>query len=267
MAWCIDVYDKNLFDWKFAGQPTGQPILKTVKEWNASEKATITYNLAEFNMTGQYAGLSCCEVIAQGRRVSWGYEKFTDLLYINDNNACRGYSKGIENGIVKLNRPKGGNRTRNGVGMTTSGDLIVAQTTHKTTDTALCNMVNTYVKAMGKSVKTFILEDGGGSTAKRSSAANLTIAPEGGRPCATALCVWPKSPITITHPIYNKCPNDISTKYVQMFLTGLEVDGDAQTLTKNRILAAAKALGLPAGMQTGTADYYMLKKMGFKIGY
>lgn len=268
MAFNNFVFDKNIFEWWFAGQPTGQPVLKTVEQWCKDEKADLCFNLGEFNMpkTGKYEKLSICEVIAQGRRISYGYGDRTDLLYINDKNACRGYSYGVRNGAVYLNRPKGGKRSRNGIGMTTSGNLVVSQS-NNATEKDLCTNINKYVKGKGQTISTFLMEDGGGSTCEYSALSRLKFAPEGGRECATVLCIRVKRPISITHPIYAGCPKDISTEYVQMILGGIAADRDAQTLTKNRILAAQIALGFPKGMQTGVADYYTLKKMGFLIAY
>ena len=264
--------DKSICDWWFAGQPTGQPILKTVEEWCKSENADLCFNLAEFNMVGTSKNLSCCEVIAQGRRISYGYGSFTDLLYINEKNACRGYSYGIRDGVVKVTRPKSGKRTRNGVGITTSGNLIISQSSDKITETTLCNNANAYVKERKQTVKLFLLEDGGGSTTSYSNIVKLGFNPEPDskgvmRKVATVLCVRFKRPITFSHPLYVGCPKDKETELMQIILSGLQADRDYGNLSKNRMASAQKALGMPTGMQTGAADYSTLKKMGFAISF
>ena len=214
MAVYTYVFDKNLWDWEIGGQTAEKPELKSVKDWCEQEKAELCFNLAIFTFANKK---SCCEVVSKGKRVSYGCGDVSDIVYLNANNYCRGYSNGIKNGVVKVNKPMGGKRTRNGIGLTTSGNLIVAQSNSKEYESTFCNEVNKAVKNKGQAVQLFVMQDGGGSTSSYSNISKLDFNPEPDkkgvlRPIATVLCLRRKKTIALSHPIYAGCPKDISTE-------------------------------------------------------
>ena len=267
MAFNIYVLSPTQAQIWFAGQPTGTGMLKTVKQWGIDNGADLCFNLAEFNASTNK--LSCCEVVAQGRRISWGYADRSDMLYIDDKNYCRGYSNGIKDGIVKLNKAKGGKRTRNGIGITDKGYRIIAQSSHKCTEKDFCDAVNANVKNKGQKVKLFILEDGGGSTTSYSSRSKLIFNPEPDnpkkpevqRPVATVVCVRFTNIPIMTRPIAKDC-NGNDVMMLQMILGGIEVDGNAGTGTKSRIIAAQTALGMAPNLRLGAASALTYKRLG-----
>lgn len=274
----IYVLSPNDCEWWFAGQGTYDHTLRTVKEWGEREGADLVFNLGVFDLK---TGASYTYVA--GPKMVTDPSGLTDpkiggksnVLVLDNVNKCKGYSNGIVNGTVKVNAPMGGKRTRNGVGITTSGWLIEAQCSDKITEAAFCNAVNAYVKAKRQAVKLFVLEDGGGSTTSWSFRANSGFNPEPDnkkrpnifRPCATVLCVKFKRTITLTHPIYVGCPKDEQTEMVQIVVGGLAADRDYGNLSKTRMTAVQAALGMPKGMQNGVADYSTLKKLGFKCNF
>ena len=266
MAFNVLVLSPTMADVWFAGQPTGVGTVKTAKEWCIDQGADLCFNLAEFNMAN---GLSCCEVVAQGRRISYGYGSYSDMLYINEKNYCHGYSNGIKDNVVKLNHAKGGSRTRNGIGITTSGYVILAQSSHKCTEKVFCESVLTFVKNKGHRVKLFLLQDGGGSTTGYSSRSKLIFNPEPDnvkkpdvqRKVATIVCVKFKNLPVMTRPIYKNC-SGTDVGILQMVLGGIEVDDSAGKLTKQRITQAQAALGMVADLQCGIASALTYKKLG-----
>jgi len=221
----------------------------------------LCFNLAVFDMK---TGLGCCYVRAKGKDIAYGNENAgVKLLQINSNNACLGYSNGIINGVVSINHPMGGKRTRNGIGLTVKGDVIIAQSGHKATEKEFCEAVNTFVKKRGQSVSLFLLQDGGGSTSEYSGLSRLNFAPEGNRKVANVVCVNFKRTPSISYPIYNGSRGDEALA-VQLALGGIEADGIAGAGTKNRIKQFQAAINLPKELQNGVADALSLHYLGFK---
>lgn len=269
MAYNIFILDPSKYDVWFAGQKYKQPRLEYVRDWCIEEKADLCFNLGLFNFTDK---LACSYVRGKGNDLAYGCDEpnksknWSDLLVINGQNSCRGYCNGIVNGVVKLNTPFGGSRTRNGIGMTYDGHIIIAQCGTKSTEKAFCEAVNSFVKKQNKSVKLFILQDGGGSTSEYSSLSKLNFAPEGQRKVATVVCVKFKTKPTFSTPIYNGCKgNDVAL--LQLALGGVESDGIAGSGTANRIKQMQSAYAFPKALQCGIASGYTLSKMGFKTNF
>lgn len=261
MSYNVFLFDPNIFIWWLAGQKLKEPIkserTKTVQEWCRIEKADICFNLGIFGMA---SGLGCSHVYAKGQWSSYGSEK-PQTLELNAYNKCKGYSDGIINGQIKINLPMKGSALRNGVGMTEDGFLIVAQTSHATTETVFCNEVNSKVKARGHKVKLFTLQDGGGSTAATSSICHVSTG--GSRKVANVLCIQFKQPPTFTMPIYNGRKGDEAG----IMQTALIIDADKDFgVNSTKRLNQALATILPKGYNN-VADAYALKKFGFNVRY
>jgi hypothetical protein len=258
----ILILDPAIYDVWFAGQAYKEPDpdkrTKTAKEWCEQENADLCFNLGIFGMT---SGLGCSYVRAKGRDISYGSEK-PHILTINAENQCRGYSDGIIDGQIKINLPMGGKRTRNGIGMTNKGHIIIAQSAGSVTERTFCTAVNTFVQNKGQAVKLFTLQDGGGSTQEYSALSRLNFAPEGGRKVANVVCVKRRRVQSIFAPVYEGCRGE-NVELVQMALGGIEIDGSAGPGTKKRIKAAQAALAFPKGLQCGVASVLTLRAMGF----
>ena len=263
MSYNVFLYDPRIFEWWLAGsaykEPNKDKRVKTVQEWRRIEQAHFTFNLGIFGMS---TGWGCSHVYAKGQWLAYGSDKPKTLI-LNSENQCKGYSDGIIDDQIKINLPMRGSALRNAVGMTTDGFLIVAQTSHATTETVFCNEVRSRVKARGHSIRLLTLQDGGGSTAGVSSITNLSTG--GSRPVPNVLCIRFREMPVFTAPIYNG-RTGIEAELMQIALL-IDADrffGPNSVRQLNRGLAA---IGLPKGMQTSMADYYALKKMGFEIGY
>ena len=191
----------------------------------------------------------------------------SNILQINSNNECKGYSNGIINGVTKINKPMGGSRTRNGIGITKRGHVIIAQCGHNATEKNFCEAVNAYVSARSQKVDLFLLEDGGGSTQEYSAMSKLNFAPEGGRRVATIVCVRFLDLPAITYPVYKNRAQCNDSLIVQTVLGGLECDGKFGSLSVSRLANSQKALGLPAIMQNGIADGLTLHRLGIPTNF
>ena len=260
-----NVFIVNMTEWQpwLAGQPYGSTVVKTVKEWCLAESADLCFNLGMFNMTG----------VNKNKGITYVHTPHGDLGYGGDSDtltfggyACKGYSNGIVNGVVKINRPINGTRTRCGIGITVKGDLIIAQTSHKATEPAFCNEVNTFVKKNSQAVRLFVLEDGGGSTSEYSALSRLNFAPEQGRPVTTVVCLKRKITPTIYRPLYQGCKGD-DVKQLQIALGGISCDGDFGSGTLARVKAMQAAYNFPAKLQCGIASAYTLGRLGFNIDF
>lgn len=258
MAYNILILDPAIYDVWFAGQAYKERVTKTAKDWCIQEGADLCFNLGIFGMS---TGLGCSYVRAKGKDIAYGSEK-PHLLTINPANQCRGYSDGIINGAISINQPMGGSRTRNGIGMTNKGHIIIAQSSGKVTERAFCTAVNSFVQNKDHTVQLFALMDGGGSTQEYSALSRLNFAPEGGRKVANVVCVRQKRMQIITEPVYEGC-NGRNVELVQMAVGGIEIDGHAGPGTKKRITAAQAALGFPKGLQCGIASELTIRALGF----
>lgn len=263
----VNVYIFDLAIWRirFAGQAPGTQTIKTVREWCQEQNADLCFNLGLFKMIYKdgklVAGESSTYVKAQGKDLSYGYMTSSEMLEIDWANRCHGYSNGIINGVVKVNHPMGGSRTRNGIGKTVSGKIIIAQSSTKVTETAFCNAVNQQVKARGETVKLFILEDGGGSTSSYSARSKLTFAPEGGRPVTTVVCLNLISPQRIGRILYKDCKGE-DVRLYQTIVGGLEADGHFGPASGKKTKSVYAALGYPAVCQQEVVWTDLLRSLG-----
>lgn len=237
--------DPSWVDVWFAGQTYKSRELKTVEQWCIQEKADLCFNLGLFDMkTGE--GYT----YVRNEKGDFGYGGKSEDVWINLKNCCRGYSDGIKFGNVIVNYPMGGKRTRNGVGVTTDGFPILAQTSHFTYEKTFATAVNEYAIKGNKRVRNFVLEDAGGSTSEYSARSRLGFYPEGIRPVATVTCVRFKNLPRITRNLtLGKRGDDV--KILQIVLGGLEVDGSFGLQTYKRLKEAQKALGLKADGSCG----------------
>jgi len=265
MATNIFILDQSICKVYFAGQAFKQKKVALVEQWCAEEKADLCFNLSLFNSNG----LACSYVRAQGKDIAYGCDEpgksknWSNRLVINSGNECNGYCNGIIDGVVKLNTPFGGSTQRNGIGITTKGDVIIAQSGTKLTELAFCNAVNTFVHESGQTVKLFVLQDGGGSVSEYSSISKLGFYPREKRKVATVTCVKFLELPTITSVVYNGSKGD-DTGWVQLVIGGIEADKKGGSGTANRIRQAQAALGFPKNLQCGIASAYTLSRLGFK---
>ena len=237
MAYIVNIYDLKEYDVRLGGQAYESGIVKTVKDWCLTEGAEIAFNLGMFNMAN---GKGVTYVRSRKGIHGYGGNSYEVAWGVN---ACKGYSNAIIDGMVLVNAPLGGSRTRNGIGITKTGKIIIAQTTHKVTERAFASYVNSYVAKQGEKVQTFVLEDGGGSTAGYSAISKVGYAPEGGRKVSTVVLVSRIAVPPITRNLKLWCKgNDVKT--LQMALGGIEVDGSFGFGTRSRLIQAQKALGL-----------------------
>ena len=273
MAFNILLLDPTVYgatDVYFAGQKEGTKTIKTCREWATSENAHLYFNLGVFDMK---TGESNCYVkgthmISDSSGATHGnIGGYSDILSINSSNQCKGYSNGIVIGKISINKPMGGSRTRNGIGITKRGHIIIAQCGHNATEKNFCEAVNAYVSARSQKVDLFLLEDGGGSTQEYSALSKLNFAPEGGRRVATIVCVKFLALPTVVYPVYKNRPQCNDNLIVQTLLGGLECDGKFGTLSAARLTSAQRALSLPAPMQNGIADGLTLHRLGIPTNF
>lgn len=265
MAYNIFVLDPAKWEIWLAGQPFGskpnaQKIAKNVKAWAIQEKADLAFNLTTFNMA---TGEADTYVKARWKDLSYGHEGHSALIDLGNGNQCHGYSNGIINGVVTINRPFGGARTRNGIGLTDKSHVIIAQTGHNSTEVAFCNMVNQFVRNKGQKVVAFVLEDGGGSTQEFSTRSGLIFAPEGGRNIPNVVCVKYRGTPTISSPVYNGSKG-ADTELIQTILGGIAADGDGGSATATRITKAQVFHNFPTKLRCGICSAFTAKALGVK---
>lgn len=258
------VYDPKLWDIWFEGTPYNSKPKKrgTAKEWAATNKADVVYNLGFFNMSNFD---TVTYVKAKGFDV--GYGGSPERLTVSPGNVCgaeaddkngKKWGVGIKDNVVV--EPSGGDaRSRNGIGITPTGKIIIAQSTNKVTRRSFCTSVATQIKNYYKdTVKIFLMEDGGGSTQSYSNFSKLTIAPEGGRKVPTVTCVKLRVPLKLTKTMRTGSKGE-DVRLLQMVLGGLECDGSYGNATKARVKAAQKALKIA---QDGSCGPITLKALG-----
>lgn len=258
MAYNILILDPATYRVWLSGQAYNTTTRLSVRDWCIHEDAELCFNLGMFDM-GSGRGITYVHT----PHGDLGYGGASDVLELPGGYACRGYSNGIKAGKISINKPLGGSRTRNGIGITDRGHIIIAQSGHKVTEATFCGAVNQYVLARSQTVKLFVLQDGGGSTAEWSNVSRLGFTPEGGRPVSTVVCVSRKTTPVLSRPIYNGCKGD-DVSALQLILGGISTDGDAGPATAARIKACQKALGFPSALQCGIVSAYTAKKLGYK---
>ena len=252
MAYNIYIFDLKQWSVRLGGQTYGSKTVRTVKDWCLSAGAELCFNLGIFNMaTGE--GYT----YVRSKNGDQGYGGNSDTVEFGVNK-CKGYSNAIKNGAIIINAPMGGSRTRNGIGTTISGKVIIAQTSHKCTEKAFAQAVNSYAAKCGEKVQLFVLEDGGGSTSCYSDTSKLSFAPEGGRKVATVVYVsrFGVPPLTRNLKLWSKGED---VKVLQTILGGIEVDGSFGFGTRSRLIQAQKALGL---LPDGSCGPLTRKAMG-----
>lgn len=245
MACIISILDQNEWAIDFGGQSLDSNIVKTVRDWGLSYNAELTFNLGVFNMA---TGKGCTYV--HSRKGDLGYGGGSDVLEINTFNKCKGYSNGIKNGCISINKPMGGSRTRNGIGITNSGKVILAQSSSNMTERSFCQKVNSEAAKSKEVVKLFVLQDGGGSTSSYSNASKLSFYPEGIRKVATVVYATRIGGKPITRALKLWCKGE-DVKLLQTVLGGIEVDGSYGFGTRSRVIQAQRALGLVADGSCG----------------
>ena len=254
MSYNIYILDPVYWNVWLAGQrDDSDHVLRSVKNWALINSADLCFNLGVFDTRpGKTHGASFTYV--KGPKIltdaSGSFDKTiggrSDILRINEFNECKGYSNGIRNGCVLINAPMGGSAVRNGVGITTSGKVIIAQSASKVTEKTFASAVNNFVTKRGEKVKLFVLQDGGGSTNEYSGLSKLSFHATGeDRKVATVLCARKISlpPITRTLKLWSKGED---VRILQTVLGGIEADGSFGFGTRSRLMAAQRALGLAA---------------------
>ena len=248
------IFDPKVWSVRFDGPKIDTNGVKFIDDWGHVTGADLCFNLGIFVMK---TGVSCTYVKSHKGIHSYGLEGKSRLLDLDGINACCGYSNGITDNMVLVNHPMGGSSYRNGIGITTTGEVIIAQTSTKTTEKTFCQKVLSDCVKRGYRVKTFILEDGGGSTSMRSNLSNLNFYPAGKRKVATITCVSRKYPIALKRYSPKKDDNGLpiernlalgcsgeDVRMLQMVLGGIECDGLYGTGTYKRVKEAQKALGI-----------------------
>ena len=272
MAFNILLLDPAVYgetDVWFAGQNEGTRTTKTAKDWNKQENAHLIFNLGVFDMkTGEsncyVKGNTMVSDSSGATHANIG--GYSSILKINSNNECKGYSNGIINDTVSINKPMGGQRTRNGIGITAKGHVVIAQSGHNVTEKVFCTAVKSFVNSRKEKIALFVLQDGGGSTQEYSALSDLNFAPESGRKVATVVCVRFNNLPMITYPVYSGSKGR-TIEVVQATLGGIACDGDFGVNSVARAKAMQKAKGLPFAMQCGVLSTVSLKALGFKTTF
>ena len=248
MSYNIYILDPSEWSVWFAGQKDDSDhILRSVRNWALMNSADLCFNLGLFDMrTGaSYAYVKGPKTLTDP---SGAYDKTiggrSDILEINDFNRCKGYSNGIKEGCVLVNAPLGGKAMRNGIGITESGKVIIAQSSHAVTEQTFSAAVNNFIAKRKEIVKLFVLEDGGGSTNEYSGISKLSFHATGeDRKVATVVCARRISfpPVTRTLKLWSKGED---VRLLQTVLGGIEADGSFGFGTRTRVMEAQRALGL-----------------------
>lgn len=245
MAYNIAILDRSEWNVWLAGQKYGVPDVRYVEDWCLTQSADLCWNLGMFNANG----LGINFVRTKHGDSGYGQEGYCETLVLDNANQCNGYSNAIKNNIISINHPLGGYRTRNGIGLTVSDKVIIAQSSSKVTEKAFCQGVLSDVTRRGERVKQFILEDGGGSTSQYSNFSRLNFAPEGRRKVATVVCASLKVKPYIKRELKRGSTGE-DVRLLQMLLGGIECDGSFGPGTAARLIAAEKAYGFGTGKCT-----------------
>lgn len=233
----ITILDPKDWGIQFLGPPYPR---RTVTDWALAQGADLCWNLGLFEMdTGQ----PDCYVHSRGKDICYGGEKYSDVLWINGTNACCGYSNGIKDGVLDIRKKLGGSALRNGIGKTSDGKIIIAQTDAVSTEKTFCTNVNKKVKSLGLQVALFLLQDGGGSTSEYSNISKLGFYPGGSRRVVTVTVAYRLKKQKILRVLKRGCKGE-DVKILQTILGGLDCDGDFGSKTDLRVKAAQRSLGL-----------------------
>jgi len=227
-------------DWRvwIDGPAYQAAVTQTVTGWALATGADLCFNLGLFKL---WDGPACNYARSKGKDIAYGGA--SEIMTIDSMNACRGYSNGILDGTVKVNAPLGGYAYRNGVGVTTDGRILIAQTSHTCTEAVFCQKVNDFVIKNGSRVKLFVLQDGGGSVSEYSAMSKLGFYPGGTRRVATVICAKRITKPSITRTLSFGCRGE-DVRELQVALGGIEADGIFGVGTLSRVRAAQKELGI-----------------------
>lgn len=257
------VYDPVMWDIWFEGTPrTVRPKeLKTAKEWAESAKADVAYNLGFFDAKTHK---TTSYVKSKGQDL--GPLRSQNRLTVSPGNVCgsepdedgKKWGLGIkDNEVIE---PSGGDyRSQNGIGITARGKIIIAQTNGRSNRRDFCTEVKRQVKVHFKdTVKLFLMENGGKNTQSYSNFSKLDMIPELGCPVATVTCVRMRVRVKLSRTLTIGMSGE-DVRLLQMILGDLECDGVYGNITKARVKAAQKALGIT---EDGTCGLITLKALG-----
>lgn len=246
-----NVYLFSPSNWRLSvvGAEYQQKRVQSVYEWGGPAGADLCFNLGLFDLWDGPA--NGCYARSNGRDISYGGK--SEVIAFNSVDACGGYSNGVINGVVKVNKyltSPVATAYRTGVGQTSDGQFIVAQSRQPLTETAFCTEVNNFVRSLGKVVSKFVLEDGGGSTSEWSFMSGLGYFPSSVRKVATVLCVKLLKKPKFTRTL-SKGMTGSDVMLLQTALGGIEADGIFGNGTRARVIAAQRALGIAADGYAG----------------
>ena len=257
----IGLFNQAYCDIWFDGQAYQSKERHTVRDWANLKNADLCFNLGLFDTkTGD--GYT----YVRNKDGDFGYGGKSDDLRINEFNVCRGYTNAIKWGNVNIENPLSPptydpkkkrkvypTAIRNGIGITTDGLIILAQTKVAVTESTFANAVNDWVtdKKRGKTVKLFVLQDGGGSTSEYSARGKSGFYATGERrPVATVTCIRFRDLPKVERTLRLFCKGE-DVKILQIVLGGVEVDGSFGPETYKRLKEVQKALGLKADGSCG----------------
>ena len=254
------IFDPAVWDMKLAGTNNGTRF--TAEEWAKRLNADLIFNLTTFATKGKTEGQPDTEIIVNGNRLCWGKESVSDFVQVNPTDKVRGYANAIRNGVVKLSYKFGGTSYRNGIGITSRGHIIVAQTSHVCTELAFAQAVNEFVKKRGQTVVQFVLEDGGGSVQEYSTRSKQywtsTIEK---RKIPTVIYAKYKGTPSISSLVYNGSKGR-DTGLIQTFIGGIAADEDGGPATERGIRLTQTALGFAPKLRCGICGAETAKAMG-----
>ena len=248
MSYNIYIFDQAQWEPTFAGQRNeADHVVRSVKNWALINSADLCFNLGVFDMKtcASYTYVKGPKILTDA---SGSFDKTiggrSDILRINAYNECKGYSNGIKNGCVLINAPMGGSAVRNGIGITESGKVIIAQSTKPVSEKSFASAVNNYTAKRGEKVQLFVLQDGGGSTNEYSGISKLSFHATGeDRKVATVVCFKRISLPPVTRTLkFGRKGEDV--RLLQTVLGGIEADGSFGINTYSRLRQAQRALGL-----------------------
>lgn len=261
MSYNIITLRPSIWDVRFAGQAYRSREVASVKTWNERNHADLTFNLGLFNMsTGE--GYT----YVRNETGDLGYGGKSETLWINNENCCKGYSNGIIQGKVSVDYPMGGKRTRNGIGITTDGSVILAQSSHLAYEEAFARAVNEFIIKDNKRVKLFVLQDGGGSTSEYSGLSGLGFYPEGRRNVATVTCASLKAIPRFERTLRIGSRGE-DVLVLQIILGGIQADGSFGFETYRRLKEFQKAVSLTADGSFGPITRRVLTEIITKHVY
>lgn len=271
MSFILTMFDPADYDMWFAGGLYGDHNIangKSLKTWCNQEGADLCYNGTWFNMptsankSKNIAYDTVCYMVGKGKQI--GYGGIYERIAFNSANIIGGCILGIKDDKLKTN-DTATLTTRNGIGETTDGRFFMVQTTSMTNKSCCTKTLNWIHKNYKTNVKTFILEDGGGSVGVYSSRSKLLWAPkkEGsdGRYVSNVICFKRKATAPKIERVLKRGCKGEDVKLLQTIIGGVEVDGSYGPAMVTRIKQVQKALGLS---QDGSCGPATLKALGLR---